>query len=141
MKRVNIYIATSNRSPKPQDGIGIYILEAITSKGPATVTKEIAIKEATANQAQLQILADAMERIKEPCEICIYAENGYLAAVENLTEWKKNDWKTTRGKEVANKELWMKIEEKSCVLQSNIQTKHEYKGWLEGEIRRRLENG
>lgn len=144
MRQVNIYMASSVKSPRAQNGVGMYVLEAIMAKGPATITKEVKLQEVTANQAELQIMAAAVERLREPCEIDIFTECGYIASgIENLDAWQRNGWKTSRGTEVANVEIWKQIAEKlqNCNVRSRVKEPNEYRSWLKNEIERRLRDG
>lgn len=142
MKEVRIYMDASNRSPRPTEGKGIYILECETDKGIATVQGDVNTDGMNINQANLKVLEEAVNRLKKDCMLVICAEVGYIASVESLSEWDKKGWKTSKGTEVANKEQWQRIWEKvkgskvSCLLNKN----HEYKSWMWSEIKRRTKN-
>jgi ribonuclease HI len=67
--------------------------------------------EHTLNAKYLLALNEALERMVQKSEIKIkIAENGayVYGAIRNgwPDMWEKNGWKTARGKEVKNKELW-----------------------------------
>lgn len=142
MRDINIYMASSIRSPKKQKGIGMYVLEAIMTKGPVTSTKEMRM-EASKNEAEIILLEDALSRLKEPCRVTIYTNDNFVAmGINNLKTWKENDWKTSRGTEVKNSERWKHIAEKltDCVYICMLGEPHAYRAWLTAEIDRRLKN-
>lgn len=143
MKKVNIYFDTSAKSPREQDGIGVYVLEAVMEKGNATATKVMNLKGVTANQAQLQTLADALGRLREACNISVYTESGYVASgIESLAKWQRDGWKTSRGTELANKKEWCEIAAKTqnSNMKSVLKEHHEYRSWIKTEIERRIRN-
>ena len=71
------------------------------------------VKHATNNQMELMAVIKGLEAIKEPCEITLYSDSKYvLNGLETwMNSWKKNDWKTAARKPVANKDLWVELDE------------------------------
>ena len=141
MQEVNIFIQTGIKSIRPADGAAGYLLEAQTEKGPATLSRIYTIKDATVHAAELSVLIEAVKRIKEPCSLTVFTDSTYIAAaVENgwLEGWAANDWKTSRGKNVANRELW---EELRKLLRTHTATftrePGEYSSWLKCEVERK----
>lgn len=64
---------------------------------------------ATINSNVLQGLIEALRALKSNCMLDIYTESEYLIGPVRqqwLQEWKKNGWKTAKGKQVKNMEQW-----------------------------------
>lgn len=141
MKKINIYSYVTVKGPGKKDGSFTYLLEFETAKGNATLTKQGEVKEASETRANLQILIEALGRIKERCEVTIYTDyTGLKIAVEEwLQEWKKNQWKNAKGKEIANKEEWQKIAyllgEHQIIIKSN--EAHSYREWIKTETEKK----
>lgn len=69
-------------------------------------------KNTTNNQMELTAVIEALSLVKEPCEINIYSDSAYIvnAFINNwINEWINKNWKNSRKKLVANKELWQKL--------------------------------
>ena len=139
MREVKLYTASGIRSPRAGNGTAGYILEVMTQKGPATLTKTAEILNATANQSELRILNMALARLTKKCSLTIYTESGYVAAgIEELARWQENGWKTSRGTDVANKEEWQKTAELLNGHAFSVTTEnHEYRAWLRSEVTRK----
>lgn len=139
MQHVNIYTASGIRSPRARNGKAGYILEMKTEKEPATLTKTAEILNATANQSELRILNMALARLTKKCSLTIYTESRYVAAgIEELSRWQENDWKTSRGTDVANKEEWQETAELLNGHEFSVTTEnHEYRAWLRSEVTRK----
>ena len=139
MQHVNVYTVSGIRSPRPTSGTAGFILELRTEKGPATLTKTAEIQDATANQSELRILNMALQRLAVSCCLTIYTESAYVAAgLNELTRWKRNGWKTSRGTDVANKEEWLKTAELLNAHMFSVTTEnHEYRAWLRNEVTRK----
>lgn len=140
MDKVNIYTLNGQRSPRPYPGVGIYILEYMTSKGPATVTGVLDIT-ASKNEYEVSLLIEALERIKKPCELEIYVGDNYISQlVESgqMDKWASHGWVTARGTPVKNKialELLRNLLQKHNV--NFHMEKHSYSSWMESELERR----
>ena len=139
MQHVNVYTASGIRSPRAGSGTAGYVLEMETEKGPATFTKTEEILNATANQSELRILNMALARLTKKCSLTIYTESRYVAAgIEELSRWKENGWKTSRGTDVANKEEWQETAELlNGHAVSVTMENHEYRAWLRREVTRK----
>lgn len=141
MKEVNIYIETDIPPMRTDRGRVMYILEAKTAKGPATLTKTIDLESATQNRATAEALAEALERIKEPCRVMIYTDCRHVEAAINLGWifcWERNGWRTGRGKEVCDAENWKEITHllephEFTVMPNEGST---YKKWMQSELKR-----
>ena len=140
MKVVNIYIgtdSTSTRNSKKKFG---FVLECILYGTPYT-KEEFGEVEGTYNRVVLAAVNKALERVKEPCEIHIFAENTYILAMmkNNVSKWANNGFTTSKGHPVKNqdewKEYWILSRKHLIVPQEG---KHSYQTWIKEEIERRL---
>lgn len=140
---VNIYFATTAKAPKNRVVGYAYVLECITGKGPATMTKGGILENISAHEADISILNDALTRVKEGTGVNIYTESDYIAKAikEWIPEWQQNSWRNARGEEVS-----LKWQETANLLRLrpllSIQTKqiHEYRSWLNTEAKKAREN-
>lgn len=137
MDRVNLYIYTTVKGPGTKSGTYTYLLEYITEKGPATLTKQGTLEDATENQAHLRTLRKALERLRKPCEIVIYTDSRYLkqGAEVWMKGWINTGWINARRKPVANREEWEPVAE---LLEKHLATfrvgiDHSYRNWIQTE--------
>lgn len=82
----------------------------------------------TNNRMEIMAALFALEALKEPCRVILFADSRYLCdAVEKkwLPGWQKNGWKTAAKKPVKNRDLWERLA--SQLLRHTV-TFH----WLEG---------
>ena len=66
----------------------------------------------TNNRMELSAAIEALEALKEPCEVHLYSDSSYLVNAINegwLKRWTANNWKTAAKKSVENVDLWQKI--------------------------------
>jgi len=141
MDKVNIFTYTTVRGPGTKDGSFTYILEYITDKGPATLTKHGTLEKVTEKQAELQTVLEAIGRLRKQCEITIYTESNYLkrGAEDWLPGWISAEWKNTRGKPVANSEEWQQMAKKlgEHAISFEVGKKHSYYAWLHTETEKK----
>ena len=142
MKSVNIYLATTVNTPQRQDGYYGFILETETEKGPATLFKMDQLEKVTQQQAELIVLIKSLERIKEICHLVIFTDSDYLAngyRQKWVERWEASNWKTAKGKPVANKEEWQRVEELLAPHEQEFKVKeqHSYKRWLNMELKKK----
>ena len=141
---VNIYLATSLKSPRRQNGVVGYILEA-EGHEDHTLTQFGRVINVTKNQSLLLDLIHALNRINTSTEVTIWSDNAYIqSTVENgwLKQWSENGWKTHKDKYAANYEEWKKITERleelgGIVPQFRTGEHHKFKNYLEAEVERR----
>lgn len=137
MDRVNVYTYTTVRGPGTRSGSYTWLLEYITEKGPATLTKSGELDKATEHQADLIVLIEALARIRRACEVTIFTDSLYLksGAEKWLKKWKAEGWITARGKPVANREEWEKAAELlgRHLVMFQPEWQHAYRGWLRRE--------
>ena len=78
------------------------VIREISGFSPAT----------TNNRMELSAAIEALEALKEPCEVHLYSDSSYLVNAINegwLKRWTANSWKTSSKKNVENIDLWQKI--------------------------------
>ena len=141
MFQVKIYITTDSISPKITEKYYGYVLET-TVAGEAKTREGFGKITGTYHQTVLRALAEALDRFNQPCEVCICTEDEFVLNMleRNLSIWAENEFLTSKRKPVANREEWMKIwslSNKHLILTEP--GKHEYTGWLQGEIQKRKE--
>ena len=85
--------------------------------------KEISGAEAatTNNRMELTAAIMALEALKRPCRVRLYADSRYVidGATKWLRSWKARGWKTADRKPVANVDLWQRFE--SAVLPHQVE--------------------
>ncbi len=76
--------------------------------------KELTGAEAatTNNRMELTAAIMALEALKRPCRVKLYADSRYVidGATKWLRSWKARGWKTADRKPVANVDLWQRFE-------------------------------
>jgi ribonuclease HI len=67
--------------------------------------------ETTNNRMELTAAIQALQSLKEPCQIDLYTDSEYLrrGISEWLPEWRRRGWKR-KGGALANQELWQALE-------------------------------
>ena len=70
-------------------------------------------KDTTNNKMELMAPIKALQELKEQQPIEIYTDSQYvkLGITDWIHKWIKNDWQTSKGEPVKNKELWMQLYE------------------------------
>lgn len=112
MDRVEIYINQTHRSPRSTMGAYQYLISMMTSKGLAD-TKGFGAVEATAHEAELIALEEALKRFAKPCIIEIHSEHGYITQIIKnnwLKKWKENGYQNSKGEQVAHAERLIEID-------------------------------
>ncbi|MFQ8778300.1 MAG: RNase H family protein [Roseburia sp.] len=65
------------------------------------------------NRAELIALLRALARMREKCVLTLYTESEYLYQGlkddGHVEKWIKSGWKTVKGTEVKNRDLWQKL--------------------------------
>ncbi|MGN1223081.1 MAG: ribonuclease HI [Christensenellales bacterium] len=78
----------------------------------------------TNNEMELTAVIEGIKAIKKPCNLTIYTDSAYVsnAFLQNWIEsWINNGFKNSSKKEIANKDLWLKL--------LSLLEKHNYK-WV-----------
>lgn len=107
MRKVTLYIETSNAALGKKKRICGYILEYITSSGKPVTGKAYREGEGTYNQEYLITATQAMWHMKEPCDLCICGKNSFVLNMiqNNLENWAEHDF-CSNGKEILNRKEW-----------------------------------
>lgn len=68
--------------------------------------------ETTNNRMELLATINALNALKEPCEVTLFTDSQYvrLGITEWLANWKSRGWKTAAKKPVKNADLWQQLE-------------------------------
>ena len=72
--------------------------------------------ETTNQRMELQAAIESLKALKKHCRIAIYSDSKYVVQGMNtwIHGWKKNGWKNTGKKPVANKSLWEELDQLSA---------------------------
>ena len=65
--------------------------------------------ETTNNRMELTAAIQALDALKEPCEVALYTDSAYLCRAFNerwIYNWMRNGWQTASKKPVENRALW-----------------------------------
>jgi len=91
--------------------------------------KELAGGEAATTNQRMELIAaiEALRALKRPCRVRVHSDSKYV--VQGMTEWihhwKRNGWRNTNKKPVANAELWRELD--------RLAAKHEVEWkWVKG---------
>jgi len=79
-------------------------------------------QRATNNKMELSAVIEALKHLKNtPGKLKIFSDSSYVinGVTKWIYNWKKNNWKTSEGKEVANQEEWVALD-RLLIERSNI---------------------
>lgn len=110
LKKVEIYTDGGCRGNGKVKNIGGYGIVLIYGDKIKEVKR--AFEQTTNNIMELMSVVDALNMLKEPCEVTVFSDSAYVVnGLEKnwLNSWARNNWKTSTGSDVKNKELWMKL--------------------------------
>jgi ribonuclease HI len=104
--RVTIY---TDGGSKPNPGPGGW--GALLIHGEIQQELSGAHPDTSNNRMELTAACEALEALKEPCEVWLYTDSKYLKdGITNwLQDWLKNDWRTANKQPVKNKDLWQRL--------------------------------
>ncbi len=102
--------------------------------------KELSGYEAqtTNNRMELTAAVQALEALKEACQVNFYTDSEYLrrGITEWLPDWRRRGWKRKGGK-LANIDLWQALE--ACMTEHTI-TWHWVRGHASDRLNLRVDN-
>ncbi len=93
----------------------------------------------TNNRMELMAAIQALDALKEPCDVDLYSDSSYLVNAINqhwLKRWTSNNWKTASRKPVENIDLWKKI---LALIRLHNVTFHKVKGHSDNEYNNRCD--
>lgn len=66
----------------------------------------------TNNRMELMAAIQALEALKEPCQVTLVTDSNYLrqGITQWLADWKRRGWRTADRKPVKNIDLWQRLE-------------------------------
>jgi ribonuclease HI len=72
--------------------------------------------QTTNNRMELTAGIEALRALKRPCEVALYTDSQYVrqGISEWIQSWKRNGWRTSAKKPVANADLWRALDEESA---------------------------
>lgn len=136
MTEVNIYIATSVKSPKSRNGsVGFAIEWPGTNREP--IAGIAPVQQMTANQSIMTALYKALWNVKKPSHIVIFTDSDYLkASLGWLPGWMESGWKRSDGKPVANWQAWETLAGKlqGHEVEFRMHEHHPYSNWFETNL-------
>lgn len=113
MQKATIYVETTIKGPSVKDGSYAAEIEYIRKNGEPETREISGIEENTTyNRTTLLAIVTALGRFNRSCEIEIVTSNHFIKnTVEcgNLSKWEENEWKTSKGEDIKNKELWQQF--------------------------------
>lgn len=139
---VNLYLASTIKSPQASDGIIGFVIEVPITKEESATKSQFYRVNATKNQSQLMIFNLALSHFKKmPFTLSIYADFGYLESTFLqgwIDQWKTNGWKNAKNELVGNAAMW---QEALILLNGNEisfdhETKDKYRNWMLSEMKR-----
>lgn len=139
--RVNIYLASSIKGLRRQDGLVVYILELEEDKNRIK-TQWGRVSNVTENESYLIALKYALKELKTRCSLAIWTDNQYMASAfeqDWISNWQINNWKNAKGNEISNKENWQEvlILLNGAAPEIHLKEMHSFRKWIESEIERR----
>lgn len=108
MKKITIYTDGACSGNPGVGGWGAVLMYGKTKK-------EISGAEENTTNNRMELLAsiNALNKLKEPCEVELYSDSAYLinAFKEGwIDNWKLNNWRNSDKKEVKNIDLWQELD-------------------------------
>lgn len=107
MKRVVIH---SDGSCHGNPGPGAWA--ATLSYGPHSREISGGTPATTNNRMELQAAIEALDALKEPCEVEFFTDSEYVknGVTTWLPKWRSNGWRTQARKSVKNEDLWRALD-------------------------------
>lgn len=150
MARVNVITRINKEnSPAKIERVGMWLIEVIKDGDPETQQGFLIREAITGKELTLQLLCNALSRVKklgidfESVEIYSDCEPVTSAFLNKwFYKWPDNGWKTTKGKEIADKETWemlRKLLNESCKRYIICANKSSYHDWMGTEIKKKIE--
>lgn len=142
MTHVDIYLETSSIFQGITDRKCGYVLSVLVHNEEKT-REGFGHYKGTYHQTVLLTLAEALERMTVPSEICVHTRDAYVSSrILKLEELAGSGWKDTKGEPIRNAEEWKRVYAAVHALPDAHQLsekteKHSYSGWLQEEMEKR----
>ncbi|SES63948.1 ribonuclease HI [Natronincola peptidivorans] len=110
MKNIIIYTDGACRGNGQENALGGYGIILMYKNNKKEIKK--AFPDTTNNKMELSAVIDALEMLKEPCNVEVYSDSAYVVNAINqnwIDNWIKKGWKTAKKEPVKNKELWLRL--------------------------------
>lgn len=140
--KVDIYIETSSIYQGITDRKCSYVL-SVSIRNEEQTKEGFGHLEGTWHQAVLVTLAEALERMTVPCEICIHTRDVYVCSrIAKLEALAGAGWRDSKGELIKNAEEWQQVYAAVHNLPdahkiSGRSGKHSYSEWLKEEMEKR----
>lgn len=140
--KVNICIETSSTYQGITDRKCSYVL-SVSIRNEERTREGFGHFEGTWHQAVLVTLAEALERMTVPCEICVHTRDAYVCSrISKLEDLAGSGWKYSKGELIKNAEEWQRVYSAIHALPeahklTGISGKHSYSEWLREEMAKR----
>lgn len=111
--KVTLYSDGSARgNPKGPGGYGC-VLQYVDSKGMLHEREFSAgYVKTTNNRMEMMAVIVGLEALTKPCQVLVVSDSKYVTDTFNqhwIENWQKKKWKTSTGKPVKNKALWIRM--------------------------------
>ncbi|MBQ3552967.1 MAG: ribonuclease HI [Clostridia bacterium] len=96
-------------------------------------------KSTTNNRMELLAAINALNALKEPCNVELYTDSAYLCNAflnDWISTWQTNNWRTANKSEVKNRDLWEMLIKLSKTHKINW---HKVKGHSDNEFNNRCD--
>ena len=108
---MKVYIFTDGAcSGNPGRGGWCAILKAAGAEKTVSGSEELT----TNNRMELSAVIGGLRALKRECEVEVYSDSKYICSAFNegwLSTWRKNGWRKSDKKPVANRDLWEELDE------------------------------
>lgn len=109
IEKMSIYLAASTKYQPKKQRKTCYLLEAVVDNIPYT-RHEILQMDETYHGAMTLTMRAAADRIKQPVDVVVYTEDGYLASrLNELAEMKAAGFRNKDGSMIAYADAWEAI--------------------------------
>lgn len=150
MDRVNIHITSTAKGPAAQESVGMFIIEVVRGKELVTEEGFLYREKITGCELELQLFVNALHKARsihdEYDTIECYIENERICTAFSdrwIDSWQSNEWKTAKGKEVANADTWKLlcdyIEKSTKKVIVKSAEKSSFRNWMRLQCKNSLE--
>lgn len=84
---------------------------AVLISGPHQKIVYDKLNNTTNNRAEIYAVLRTLQQLSEPCDITVYSDSAYVinSINEYVYKWQQNGWKSSKGEDVKNQDLWQQI--------------------------------